>query len=67
MTDVEEFHILLFFPLKPLCDNFANKFLVLHYNVIRNTQCVESNTVALLNIYSSRTSNVISFRREYQS
>lgn len=51
MTDVDEFHILLFCPLKPLCDNFANKFLVLHYNVIRNTQSVESNTVALLNIY----------------
>lgn len=47
MTDVEEFYI----PLKPLCDNFANKFLVLHYNEIRNTQSVESNTVALLNIY----------------
>lgn len=67
MTDVEEFHILLLCPLKPLCDNFANKFLVLHYNEIRNTQSVESNTVALLNIYSSRTSNVISFRRENQS
>lgn len=67
MTDVEEFYILLFCPLKRLCDNFANKFLVLHYNEIRNTQSVESNTVALLNIYSSRTSKVISFRRENQS
>lgn len=63
MTDVEEFYILLFCPLKTLQINS----LVLHYNEIRNTQSEESNTLALLNIYSSRTPNVISFRRENQS
>lgn len=26
MTDVEEFYISLFCPLKTLCDNFANKY-----------------------------------------